>query len=111
MNRREFITLLGGAAAVWPLVARAQQPTIPVIGVLNTTSPSGRSHILAAFQEGVREAGYVEGRNVVVEYRWAQDQYDRLPNLATDLAGRAAVIVAQDTPPPLRRRRLLRPSR
>jgi putative ABC transport system substrate-binding protein len=71
---------------------------MPVIGVLNTTSPGGRAHILAAFQQGVREAGFVEGRNVAIEYRWAQDQYVRLPDLATDLARRAAVIAAHDTP-------------
>jgi putative ABC transport system substrate-binding protein len=98
MRRRDFITVVGGAAAVWPVVARAQQPAMPVIGVLNTTSPGGRAHILAAFQQGVREAGFVEGRNVAIEYRWAQDQYDRLPDLATDLASRAAVIAAHDTP-------------
>jgi len=97
MRRRKFITLLGGGAA-WPVVARAQQPAKPVIGVLNATKPAGRAHILAAFQQGVREVGYVEGRNVAIEYQWAQDQYDRLPDLAANLAGRAAVIAAHDTP-------------
>src|SRR5215470_7171571 len=97
MRRRKFITLLGGGAA-WPVAARAQQPAKPVIGVLNATKPAGRAHILAAFQQGVREAGLVEGRNVAIEYRWAQDQYDRLPELITDLASRAAVIAAHDTP-------------
>jgi putative ABC transport system substrate-binding protein len=96
-NRREFITIAGGAA-VWPLAAHAQQAAMPVIGVINTTSPRGRAHLLAAFQQGVREAGLVEGRNVAIEYRWAQDQYDRLPDLATDLARRAVVIAAHDTP-------------
>jgi putative ABC transport system substrate-binding protein len=101
LKRRELITLLGGvtgSSMLGPLPVRAQQQTMPVIGVLNTTSPGGRAHLLAAFQQGVREAGYVEGRNVAIEYRWAQDQYDRLPDLATDLAGRAAVIAAHDTP-------------
>jgi putative ABC transport system substrate-binding protein len=97
LKRREFITLVGSAAA-WPLAARAQQPALPVIGVINATSPAGRAHILAAFQQGVREAGFVEGRNVAIEYRWAQDQYDRLPDLATDVVRRAAVIAAHDTP-------------
>src|SRR5205807_6848863 len=90
--------VLGGAATAWPLAAHAQQSAMPVIGVINTTSPDGRAHILAAFQQGVREAGYIEGRNVAIEYRWAQDQYDRLPDLAADLAGRATVIAAHDTP-------------
>jgi len=99
MRRREFIVLLGSGVAAWPVAARAQQAGKPVVGWLNGASPDGYVPMVAAFRQGLKEAGYVEGQKVTIEYRWAEGQYDRLPALAADLVQqRVTVIVATTTP-------------
>jgi putative ABC transport system substrate-binding protein len=94
IRRRELLTLLGGAAAAWPVVARGQQPATPVVGWLHAASPELEGDIIAAFRKGLSELGYVEGRNVTIEFRWANNQIDRLPELAADLVGRRVALIA-----------------
>jgi len=98
MKRREFITLFGGAA-VLPLAARAQRPSIPVIGFLSALSEKGASHQLVMFRRGLNEVGFVEGQNVVLDYRWADGQYHRLPAMAAELVRRPVTLIVAQAPP------------
>jgi putative tryptophan/tyrosine transport system substrate-binding protein len=99
MRRREFVTLVGGAGFVWPRAARAQPAATPVIGFLNGASPELSTHLVTSFRQGLADAGYVEGRNVAIEFRWANGQYDRLPGLAADLVRRGVSVIAATSTP------------
>src|SRR5215831_11175153 len=94
MNRRAFVALLGGAAAVWPLAARAQQPAMPVVGFLRSTTATSAAHLVAAFRQGLNEVGFVEPQSVAIDYRWADNQNDRLPGLVAEMVRRRVAVIA-----------------
>jgi putative ABC transport system substrate-binding protein len=97
MRRRNFLSVLGGAAA-WPLAARAQQASVPVIGFMHTGLPGSYAHIVSEFRQGLKQSGYVEGQNVAIEYRWAENQHERLPELAADLVRRGRIGLIRRRP-------------
>jgi putative tryptophan/tyrosine transport system substrate-binding protein len=98
VKRREFLAGLGGVAAAWPILARAQQPAMPVIGFLHPASPDGYTDRVRGFRQGLKETGFVEGENVAIEYRWAEDRVDRLPTLVADLVRRRVAAIAKRRP-------------